>query len=901
MGGDRGEMRFTTGGRYSIERRLGTGSFGVVYAAVDNERKMRVALKALKERNPDTLLRFKNEFRALVDLRHHNLVTLYELVADGEQWFFTMELVEGTDLLSHLWGLAGQGAGQGAQSPTDLPTGAYDSGSTPSEAALTDPLRGTVADTGGGGPYTLPMDQRPVAAPESGPGPGGGPALLHPLPPRPAPPLDPRRLRAALIQLVAGVEALHRAGKLHRDIKPSNVLVTPAGRVVLLDFGLVQELAPADGPELAVVGTPWYMAPEQARAEAVTPAADWYSVGVMLYEAMTGHRPHTGVRDQVLAAKQRSDPVPPGQLVQGLPPDLCQLCMELLSRTPARRPVGRDLLARLRRGGVDAQMSGVELPAVTPTPGPRTGAEVFIGRVRELERLTEAFEAARDGGTHVVLLQGPSGMGKTSLIQQFLSQAASEEPLCLQGRCYERETLPFKAVDSLMDALCVQLGRMDQGELRKLLPPRIHALTRLFPAFAGLRAVVRTPQPEREVPDRLQLRRQAFSALRVLLQRLAARRPLLLCIDDLQWGDLDSAALLAAVLRPPDPPPLLLVLSFRSEERATSPALRAMLTQEPGESPFAAATVHRIDLAPLPEAEARVLAAVLAGGESAVTRQADSIVREAAGSPIFLGELVRHVRHNRTHYGPEARRLGQAITVGQVVRDRVGRLSSAARDLLEVVAVNGQPLEEPLACAAAGLSGAAALESIATLCGAGLLRSTARGQLETYHDRIWETVVADLPPGRLGRGTWRWPAPWRGRRGPTRICWPCTGRAQASRPRPRTTPSAPPIGPSRRWPSSVRRGSTSWPCSWVQPAAPGGAPCRCGWPTRWPTPAAAPRRRRPTWRRRRAPSGSRRCSCASVRWPSWWSVDTWTRAWGSCAASSTRPASPCPAAGDRPT
>jgi eukaryotic-like serine/threonine-protein kinase len=96
-------------------------------------------------------------------------------------------------------------------------------------------------------------------------------------------------LRETLGQLALGVDAIHRAGKLHRDLKPSNVLVSRAGRVVILDFGLMSELGaqrfgqtPVD-QELA--GTPACMAPEQARGECATPASDWYAVGVMLFQA----------------------------------------------------------------------------------------------------------------------------------------------------------------------------------------------------------------------------------------------------------------------------------------------------------------------------------------------------------------------------------------------------------------------------------------------------------------------------------------------------------------------------------------------------------------------------------------------------------------------------------------
>ena len=130
-------------------------------------------------------------------------------------------------------------------------------------------------------------------------------------------PLDLGRLRRALPQLVRGVLALHHAGKLHRDIKPSNVLVRDDGTVLLLDFGLVAELVtmpggserPGSGPvydsDDSLAGTAAYMAPEQAAGEPLCPASDWYAVGVMLFESLTGRLPFQGRVREVLSAKRR--------------------------------------------------------------------------------------------------------------------------------------------------------------------------------------------------------------------------------------------------------------------------------------------------------------------------------------------------------------------------------------------------------------------------------------------------------------------------------------------------------------------------------------------------------------------------------------------------------------------
>ena len=223
--------------------------------------------------------RLKREFRSLADVAHPNLVSLYELVVDGANCFFTMELVNGVNFVEYVRGSGPSGA-----------------------------------------------------------------------------PVNAGRTRHVLRQLVSGLAALHRRGKLHRDVKPSNILVTPEGRVVVLDFGLTSDVFRADaavGERLA--GTPAYLARERRAGVAPSESQDWYSVGVTLYEALTGRRPFEGSPKDARRRMAESDPRPPQSIGPGTPDDLNEICMGWLCRDPERRLSGRDALNRLNESGGDAR------------------------------------------------------------------------------------------------------------------------------------------------------------------------------------------------------------------------------------------------------------------------------------------------------------------------------------------------------------------------------------------------------------------------------------------------------------------------------------------------------------------------------------------------------------------
>jgi tetratricopeptide (TPR) repeat protein len=208
-----------------------------------------------------------------------------------------------------------------------------------------------------------------------------------------------------------------------------------------------------------------------------------------------------------------------------------------------------------------------------------------------------------------------------------------------------------------------------------------------------------------------------------------------LVLDDLQWGDNDSAALLNELLRPPAPP-LLLLACYRAEDAERSVFLRSLRPADAS---------RRLEVGPLSSAATRALAGQLLG-EGADERLARAITRAAEGNPFFVTEVARHLRD-------AGGSLDDEVTLEQVFTERVGRLTEPARRLLAAVAVAGQPIDEALAAEAAGIGGESRA-ALAELRAGHLVRRGASSEaaIECYHERLRRVVVETLDEG--ARRTW---------------------------------------------------------------------------------------------------------------------------------------------------
>ena len=322
---------------------------------------------------------------------------------------------------------------------------------------------------------------------------------------------------------------------------------------------------------------------------------------------------------------------------------------------------------------------------------------LLVGRTHELGVLDGVLEDTSAGSPNIVFVTGEPGIGKTHVLAELARRANGRGYLVLEGSAAEFEhELPFGVV---VDALDAYVASLERHAVDRLAADGLEELADVFPSLRSLRSMAGSTSAASE-------RFRSYFAVRELLERLAARQPLLLVLDDLHWADLASVELVAHLLRRPPDASVLLAGGFRTGQ--AHPALTTAIDR--------AGRVTCLELGPLPPDEATALVAGTGGD------RLDALYAESGGNPFYLLQLARVGDGNRAGPRAEGGKVPRAVVAA--IGQELAALPPAARAFAEAAAVAGDPFELDVALPTADLDEATALESLDQLVTRDLVRPT---------------------------------------------------------------------------------------------------------------------------------------------------------------------------------
>jgi serine/threonine protein kinase len=564
-----------------------------------------------------------------------------------------------------------------------------------------------------------------------------------------------------MAQAARALASAHAAGIIHRDIKPENIMLRDDGCVKVVDFGLAR--APdvlQDGASAAngigltlsgqVVGTYKYMSPEQSVADPLTVATDVYSLGVVLYELLTGRRPIEAPSViSHLAALASRDALAPSLCAPEIPALLDALALQMLDRNAVHRPMAEEVASRLE--AFFTQRSGSYVRATSPR-------RIGVGRETERRALHAALARVGEGRSRMLLVAGDAGVGKTTLIDDFLAELLADDPhaLVARGRCSERLAgtggyLPiFEALHQFMGRSADTVA----ARLVKSLAPNWYE--QIMSATELVEPRTLSPLPPAP-PERM--KREIVA----LLQEAARERPLVLCLEDLHWVDTSTLDVLAYVLDRPDDLHVLVLGTYRPTEISPKhPFVDLRLDV------MTRGLCDEVQLGALERRDIDSYLALAFPGHRLPTDFADLVYRRTEGHALFMVDLIRYLRDR----GAVAQRDGAwvvveplaaiANAVPQSVQSMVDRkleqLSEDDRRLLVVASVQGDEFDAAIVAAATGRDPATIEEQLEPLeRSRGIVRLTGEQEFPNgtltaryrfVHALYQNELYGDLRPAR---------------------------------------------------------------------------------------------------------------------------------------------------------
>ncbi|MBL8113796.1 MAG: protein kinase, partial [Acidobacteria bacterium] len=522
------------------------------------------------------------------------------------------------------------------------------------------------------------------------------------------------------LQTALALDAAHAQGVVHRDVKPENLLVArrkPEGLWIrVTDFGLAtasteNRLTNAGD----IVGTIAYMSPEQVTSEPIDARTDIYSLGVVLFECLTGEPPFSGDFAAVCYRIAHEAPPTPRSLGASLNPELESIIMDCLHKDPARRHATAGALAdALKR--YQSHMAESErdksLAHEPPTPGRERAQRLpLVDRENELAELQRRLNTAMINDAQLVLVSGETGVGKTRLLEELETLARFRKVPFFSGRLADQDrSFPYQGFCDLIQAFFRALPPTSSGTTKQSdFADLAEDLVTLFPQLteiedfrsalsksSGANLPVAVAMAEGAPPPRRELdRNRIFELLARALVRIGRGRPVILAFEDLHLADASLEALQYAVRRM-GPTPTLFVGTYRSEEVDKRHPLLALVEGFEGDRRFS-----KLLLKPLGQDDHKRLVESLLGTQKIEDELLARLFAATEGNPYFTRELVRTlvdssgIRQDSSGRHALVRTAGLGsdalpATIQQAVERRLERLPARPREVLSLASVLGR-------------------------------------------------------------------------------------------------------------------------------------------------------------------------------------------------------------------
>ena len=437
------------------------------------------------------------------------------------------------------------------------------------------------------------------------------------------------------IQIAGALEEAHGRGILHRDLKPGNILVTGNGTSKLIDFGLAKLTTDSDPDrtrtiEGSILGTISYMSPEQADGQPVDERSDVFSFGAVLYELLSGSRAFRGNSTaSLLKAVLRDDP-PPLQA----PVELRDIVARCLAKNPQDRfQTMRELKAALEQL---ANPSLERLP-IAAIPAASAPARTGVGREAQHQQLWRAYTRVKEGRGLILAVTGEAGIGKTSVLEDFIAELGSrgEYPIVGRGRCSQRLAgeEPYLPILDALESLLHRPTGHSLGSVMRATAPTWYGLVATDSSDS------RSNGEPREAPPAASQERmkREFAAL---AQELARTQPLILFIDDLHWADISTIDILNYLAGRFDQLRVLVLGSFRPSDMALRGNPFLHIRNDLQSRGF----FQEMTLPFLGQKDVERYLALEFPGHEFPSDVASLVHAKTEGSPLFMADLVRYLR-----------------------------------------------------------------------------------------------------------------------------------------------------------------------------------------------------------------------------------------------------------------